>query len=172
MANHYFHLSHSYVTHIFRNAAMSPLKDRRSAPLFAQRRSAIRRCHKYKVRGDKHTNDYPAALQSLLLFASYSHFLSSYPKSFSPAAGAARVLVLLADWCIAQHKDVIKGPNFQIMYSSVPVDRNRGSMGRHAGRLILICNPNWRLTNSFDLPLEARARSAKKLIRYNHLLLS
>lgn len=29
------------------------------------------------------------------------------------------------------------------------------------GRFILICKPNWRLTNSFDLPLEARARSAK-----------
>lgn len=44
-------------------------------------------------------------------------------------------------------------------------------MGRHAGRLILICNPNWRLTNSFDLPLEAQARSAKNLISHNHLLL-
>lgn len=73
--------------------------------------------------------------------------------------------------CIAQHEDVIKGPNFQIMFSSHPVDRNRGCMGRHAGRLILICNPNWRLTNSFDLPLEARARSAKKPVPHNHLLL-
>lgn len=66
---------------------------------------------------------------------------------------------------IARHKDVIKGPNFQIMYSSDPVDRNRGFIGpSRRGGSSLICNPNWRLTNSFDLPLEARARSAKNPI--------
>lgn len=108
------------------------------------------------------------------IYPSYPARLFYFIIIIFTAADRARmvvVVVVTAAWCIAQHKDVIKGPNFQIMYSSHPVDRNRGFMGRHAGRLILICNPNWRLTNSFDLPLEARARSAKKLIRHNHLLL-
>lgn len=46
-------------------------------------------------------------------------------------------------------------------------------LGRYSGRLILICNPNWRLTNSFDPrkvgPLEARARSASNFIHMKNL---
>lgn len=74
---------------------------------------------------------------------------------------------------IAEHKDVIKGPNFQIMYSSHPVDRNRGFTGpSRRGGSSLICNPNWRLTNSFDLPLEAAGQKCKESHSpHDHLLL-